>query len=311
MAIGLYSSKSKTQKVGAKIMASAKSVSRGEGILGSGYLTINRRAAFTLVELLVVIAIIALLMSMLIPALAGVRKQANAVACQANLNEWGIAFQLFGHDNEGFFPKSVPAKEYWLRAMLPYVGIKENEKSQAREIFLCPSARKTKNDDNCDRCPGTTFSPWGPFPYYNEWWDAGAMGSYGLNDWCANPETEDGTYWGFPAKYAWRSQYAKGASNVPILLDCVYTDGFPLHTDLPPEYPEVVHEGQDWRNNAMQLFCIDRHQGGINGLFMGYNVRKIGLKQLWKLKWHRGFKTDKPPNWATEAPWLLNYRDYH
>jgi prepilin-type N-terminal cleavage/methylation domain-containing protein len=294
-------------------MASAKGVSRGEGILGSGFLTIHKRAAFTLVELLVVIAIIALLMSILMPALAAVRKQANAAMCQANLKEWGIGFQLFGHDHEGFFPKSYPnGADYWLRAMLPYVGIKENEKSQAREIFLCPSAKRSKNLPE-DRKLGTTFSAWGPFTESTLWWDAGAMGSYGINDWCANPtEDEAGNYWwSFPAKYAWRSQDAKGASNAPILLDCLYTDGFPLHVDQPPEYPEVVHDSGDWGNNAMQLFCIDRHQGGINGLFMGYNVRKIGLKQLWTLKWHRGFRTDKPPNWKTEAPWLLNYRNYY
>ena len=45
----------------------------------------HRKKGFTLVELLVVITIIALLMSVLMPALARVRKQAKAVLCQANL----------------------------------------------------------------------------------------------------------------------------------------------------------------------------------------------------------------------------------
>jgi prepilin-type processing-associated H-X9-DG protein len=252
---------------------------------------------------------------------SGGRRRAKEAVCLSNLRQWGVAFQLFARDNEGYFPKSYPeGKDFWLRAMLPYVGIKENQKSQEREIFLCPSARKNKNNIYCERCPGTTFSPWGPFPpgTDNIWWDTGAMGSYGLNDWCANPtEDEAGNYWGyFPAKYAWRSQDAKGASNVPVLLDCLYTDGFPLHTDLPPEYPEVVHDSGDWGNNAMQLFCIDRHSGGLNGVFMDGSVRKIGLKELWTLKWHRGYYTCgpwtvcggvQPEDWPA---WIRDFKDY-
>jgi prepilin-type N-terminal cleavage/methylation domain-containing protein/prepilin-type processing-associated H-X9-DG protein len=270
------------------------------------------RRGFTLVELLVVIAIIALLMSILMPALAGARKQAQGVLGQSNLHGWGLAFQLFAHDNEGYFPKSYPGGEnYWMRAMLPYVGAIENQDSKAKDIFLCPSARKSKNPNNCNRCPGTTFSPWGPFPQSTGWWDAGAMGSYGINEWCSNPtEDEDGTYWWyFPAKYAWRSPDAKGGAGiVPVLLDCLYVDAFPLHTDEPPLYPEMPHDSGDWSSNAMQLFCIDRHNGGINALFIDYSVRKVGLKELWKLKWHRAFKTNVPP--PIWPPWMRKYRDY-
>jgi prepilin-type N-terminal cleavage/methylation domain-containing protein/prepilin-type processing-associated H-X9-DG protein len=268
------------------------------------------RGGFTLVELLVVIAIIALLMSILMPALAGARKQAQGVVGQSNLHSWGLAFQLFAHDNEGFFPKSIPASGYWLRAMLPYVGAVESEDSKARDIFLCPSAKKTKNGNSCNRCPGTTFSPWGPFPGSTYWWDAGAMGSYGINEWCANPdEDENGNYWGFPAKYAWRSLHVKGgAGNIPVLLDCLYVDAFPLHTDEPPLLPEVDHGSGDWADNAMQLFCIDRHNGGVNALFIDCSVRKVGLKELWKLKWHREFKINTPtPIWPG---WMRRYRNY-
>jgi len=273
---------------------------------------------FTLVELLVVIAIIALLMSILMPALARTRKQAKAVICQKNLHEWGYAFQLFAYDNEGNFPASVGSQEaYWMVGMLPYIGLEKDQVSQARKLFLCPMAARTLNPPECNRCPGTTFSAWGPFPPGSEWWDEDAKGSYGINEWCANPPADWDDYWGFPSKYAWRSLAVKGAGNIPLFLDCLYVDGFPLHVDEPPEYLGQYDGGTScWSTNAMKIYCIDRHSAGINGLFADTSVRKIGLKELWTLKWHRKFNLTgpwttlggvKPGDWPE---WMAQYPDY-
>ena len=62
-----------------------------------------RPAAFTLIELLVVIAIIALLMSILMPALERVKKQTQVVLCQSNLHQLGIVFKMFTQDNDNKF----------------------------------------------------------------------------------------------------------------------------------------------------------------------------------------------------------------
>ena len=64
----------------------------------------RRRRAFTLVELLVVIGIIALLISILLPALSKARGAANTVKCQATIRSMIQAMQLHANDHRGYMP---------------------------------------------------------------------------------------------------------------------------------------------------------------------------------------------------------------
>jgi len=80
----------------------------------------SRRRGFTLIELLVVIAIIALLMSILMPAMSRVRKQARAVACQSNLKQWGMMFFMYAEDNSGLFMKRTNTTGRWIDVLYDY-----------------------------------------------------------------------------------------------------------------------------------------------------------------------------------------------
>lgn len=86
---------------------------------------LSRKATgFTLVEMLVVIAVIAILSSLLLPALQQAKATARSIICLGQLKQGGVAFSLYADDNNEYIP---PAQDFgsnvmWSQALTPYFG---------------------------------------------------------------------------------------------------------------------------------------------------------------------------------------------
>jgi len=96
---------------------------------------------FTLIELLVVIAIIAILASMLLPALNQVREKVNQRKCSHNLNQIGLAMLLYIDDYRGYFPGPSWQQPVINTSTDPFVSKMDTYLGGNREVYVCPSLR--------------------------------------------------------------------------------------------------------------------------------------------------------------------------
>jgi prepilin-type N-terminal cleavage/methylation domain-containing protein/prepilin-type processing-associated H-X9-DG protein len=145
-----------------------------------------KRHGFTLVELLVVIGIIAVLVSILLPALNRARESAKAVTCASNLKQIGAAMAMYTNDNNDYTPRfrydsqaNAPGPYYeWSQAIQNYLatriigvnnfnagGVEETKQN----VFMCPSAKANRG-----RFVNWTVNPISYMPdsytmYHNYW----------------------------------------------------------------------------------------------------------------------------------------------
>lgn len=107
----------------------------------------KRSKGFTLIELLVVIAIIALLLSIIMPALGKAKIYAQKVICRSNERQQALGVLLYADDNDSRVPSSNVGGWMWdlgfwsTYAISDYAGFGDNK------VFYCPANRLKKDDD--------------------------------------------------------------------------------------------------------------------------------------------------------------------
>ncbi|MHC4158354.1 MAG: hypothetical protein ACYSSO_04660 [Planctomycetota bacterium] len=212
------------------------------------------------------------------------RRRAKEIVCLSNLRQWGAAFMMFAEDHGGYFMggRSDPGGNNWFQVLEPYYG--------DRNLLLCPMA----DDPSLNPWEGFgNFGTWGP-----NWYPGGFYGSYGVNEWICNPQS---SIWGGSSEKYWRTPNVAGTDKIPLLLDAWWDQGWAEAFDWIPSYPgEFEGVGGD----DMAHFCVIRHDGAVNGIFLDGSASRIELQCLWWLKWNRLSDMEDAPTYEDYPDWL-------
>ncbi len=116
----------------------------------------SRKNGFTLIELLVVVAIIAVLVSILLPALGRARESARTIQCLSNMRQWGMALLQYANDYNGQFPRACAGSAgdqydgswFSVRTMHQYLPGSYDYKDTgvlSGAMFICPTFHSSIN----------------------------------------------------------------------------------------------------------------------------------------------------------------------
>jgi prepilin-type N-terminal cleavage/methylation domain-containing protein/prepilin-type processing-associated H-X9-DG protein len=247
----------------------------------------RKNRGFTLIELLVVIAIIALLLSVLMPALKLVKEKAKNLSCRANIRSLSVGFRLYTEENGGkVFSYGSGGHNLWLMQI-------EDQLGDIDKVRFCSSTKINPKappftwPNGMGNAKLTWIWPYGVvdsngnlIPPENVTTNKAEYGSYGFNGWLYSNANPSG---------AWMSSVvAANSASIPIFVDAMWVDLWPEDNHTVP----ADHNLETGGGNMMRRCMIDRHGGALSVSFLDGHVEPVDLKHMWSLKWSRAFETD-------------------
>jgi hypothetical protein len=239
------------------------------------------------------------------PALRKVKEQGQMIKCLANLKQWNVIHSMYLQNSNGKFYSGYGADAFWWIAQMA-----ERDQSRIKNpIWFCPKCKGNSTDSG----RLSIFTNWGIFTTGNSNLSPdGIAGSYGLNGWVLNPiGASESMSEGRQLSNHWRTPQVKQAGEIPLMIEALRFDLWPQPSQGPMADPMSAWSSTEHMARA----CINRHNGMLNASFCDMSVRKLGLKELWKLRWHKTFSTSGPwttaggnvPKWPT---WIQPFKEY-
>jgi prepilin-type N-terminal cleavage/methylation domain-containing protein/prepilin-type processing-associated H-X9-DG protein len=231
--------------------------------------------AFTLIELMVVVAIIAILASLVLPALSTAKQRAWMVSCNSNLHQIGLGMRMFADENSEYYPESgggdlawgstdpTTGKAGWMQQIFPF--------TQTTNVYHCPGNVQLPPDQQ------------GPFNYFN-----GCNAAY----------VENGTYAAVNmTEIHFPSAYVLSGDTAGILSP----DEQNNQTELAAPFGSLDADKNDYLQN-----CVG---GATNGTpYELWQIHNRGQNILFAdghSRWYKGFDvTEMTFGYATMSHWV-------